>query len=58
MTQALAEYTESIFMPRHRKSVRPSAVHRSCPLHNFVTGGDNFTKLGINIKHDQTMCRD
>ena len=39
-------------------SVRPSAVHHSCPLHNFVTVGDNFTKLGTNIKHDQTTCRD
>ena len=39
-------------------SVRPSAVHHSCPLHNFVTVGDNFTKLGTNIKYDQTTCRD
>ena len=39
-------------------SVRPSAVHHSCPLHNFVTVGDNFTKLGTHIKHDQTTCRD
>ena len=39
-------------------SVRPSAVDHSCPLHNFATVGDNFTKLGTNIKHDQTTCRD
>ena len=39
-------------------SVRPSAVDHSCPLHNFDTVGDNFMKLGINIKHDQTTCRD
>ena len=59
------------FMPRHKKwrgimlyppnfcpSVRPSAVDHSCPLHNFDTVGNNFTKLGTNIKHDQKMCRD
>ena len=39
-------------------SVRPSAVDHSCPLHNFDTVRDNFTKLGRNIKHDQTTCRD
>ena len=39
-------------------SVRPSAVDHSCPLHNFDTFRDNFTKLGTNIKHDQTTCRD
>ena len=39
-------------------SVRPSAVHHSFPLHNFVTVGDNLTKLGTNIKQDQTTCRD
>ena len=39
-------------------SVRPSAVDHSCPLHNFDTVRDNFTKLGTNIKHDQTTCRD
>ena len=33
-------------------SVRPSAVDHSCPLHNFDTVRDNFTKLGIKIKHD------
>ena len=38
-------------------SVRPSATH-SCPLHNFDTVRDNFTKLGTNINHDQTTCRD
>ena len=35
-------------------SVRPSAVDHSCPLHNFDPVRDNFTKLGTNIKHDQT----
>ena len=39
-------------------SVRPSAVDHSCPLHNFDTVQDNFTKLGTNVKHDQTTCRD
>ena len=39
-------------------SVRLSAVDHSCPLHNFDTVRDNFTKLGTNIKHDQTTCRD
>ena len=39
-------------------SVRPSAVYHSCPLHNFDTVRDYFTKLGTNIKHDQTTCRD
>ena len=34
-------------------SVRPSVN----PLHNFDTVRDNFTKLGTNIKHDQTTCR-
>ena len=29
-------------------SVRPSAVEHSCPLHNFDTVLDNFTKLGTN----------
>ena len=41
-----------------RPSVRPSAVDHSCPLHNFDTVRDNFMKLGTNIKHDQTTCRD
>ena len=41
-----------------RPSVRPSAVDHSCRLHNFDTVRDNFTKLGTNIKHDQTTCRD
>ena len=41
-----------------RLSVRPSAVYHSCQLHNFDTVRDNFTKLGTNIKHDQTTCRD
>ena len=44
--------------PNKNITVRPSAVHHLCPLHNFVTIGDNFTKLGTNIKHGQTMCRD
>ena len=39
-------------------SVRPSAVEHSCPVHNFETVWDNFTKLGTNVKHDQTTCRD
>ena len=39
-------------------SIFPSAVEHSCPLHNFDTGRDNFSKLGTNINHDQTMCRD
>ena len=39
-------------------SVGPSAVDHSCPLHNFDTVRDNFMKLGTNIKHDQTTCRD
>ena len=39
-------------------SVRPSAVEHSCPVHNFDTIRDNFTKRGTNIKHDQTTCRD
>ena len=41
-----------------RPSVRPSAVDHSCRLHNFDTVRDNFTKLGTNIKPDQTACRD
>ena len=41
-----------------RLSVRPSAVDHSCPLYNFDTVQDNFTKLGTNVKHDQTTCRD
>ena len=39
-------------------SVRPSAVEHSCPVHNFDTVRDNFTKLGTNVKHNQTTCRD
>ena len=39
-------------------SVRPSAVDHSCPLYNFDTVQDNFMKLGTNVKHDQTTCRD
>ena len=41
-----------------RPSVRPSAVDHSCPLYNFDTVQDNFTKLGTNVKHDRTTCRD
>ena len=44
--------------PSVRPSVRPSAVDHSCPLYNFDTLQDNFTKLGTNVKHDQTTCRD
>ena len=44
--------------PPVRLSVRPSAIEHSCPLHNFDTVRDNFTKLGPNKKHDQTTCRD
>ena len=44
--------------PSVRPSVRPSAVDHSCPLYNFDTVQDNFTKLGTNVKHDQTTCRD
>ena len=44
--------------PSVRPSVRPSAVEHSCPVHNFDTVRDNFTKLGTNINHDQTTCRD
>ena len=40
-----------------RPYIRPSAVDHSCPLHNFDTVRDNFTKLGTNIKHDQTTCK-
>ena len=31
---------------RNFPSVCPSAVEHSCPLHNFDTIRDNFTKLG------------
>ena len=41
-----------------RPSVRPSAVEHSCPVHNFDTVRDNFTKFGTNVKHDQMTCRD
>ena len=60
----------ALIMPRHKKVagyyaiplsvcpfLPPSAVHL-CPLHNFDTVRDNFTKLGTNIKHDQATCRD
>ena len=39
-------------------SVHPSAVDHLCPLHNFDTVQDNLMKLGTNIKHDKTTCRD
>ena len=38
-------------------SVRPSAVEHPCPVHNFDTVRDNFTKLGTNVKHDQRLQR-
>ena len=44
--------------PSLRPPVRPSAVEHSCPVHHFDTVRDNFTKLGTNVKHDQTTCRD
>ena len=44
--------------PSVRPSVHPSAVEHSCPVHNFDTVRDNFTKLGTNVKHNQTTCRD
>ena len=44
--------------PPVRPSVRPSALDHSCPLYNSDTVQDNFTKLGTNVKHDQTTCRD
>ena len=31
-------------------SVHPSAVEHSCPVHNFDTVRDNFTKLGRKYK--------
>ena len=45
-------------IPSELLSVRPSVVDHSCPFHNFDTVRDNFTKLGTNIKRDQTTCRD
>ena len=33
-------------IPSELLSVRPSAVDQSCPLHNYDTVQDNFTKLG------------
>ena len=44
--------------PSVHPSVCPSAVDHSCPLHNFDTVRDNFTKLDTNIKHDHTTGRD
>ena len=29
-----------------------------CPLYNFKTVKDIFKKLGMNIDHHQTMCRE
>ena len=31
---------------------------KSCLLYNFDTVSANFAKLGTNIKHDWTTCRD
>ena len=42
-------------------SIRPSfrlSVYFSCPLHNSDTVQDIFMKLGTNINHHQTMCRE
>ena len=36
-------------------SVRPSAVEHLCPVHNFDTVRDNFTKLGTNINDVQRL---
>ena len=44
-----------------RPSVRPSArpsVNFLCPLHTSVTVQEIFMKLGTNINHRQTMCRE
>ena len=38
-------------------SICPS-VNFSCPLHKSVTVQDIFMKLGKNINHHQTMCRE
>ena len=38
-------------------SVHPS-VNFLCPLHNSDTVQDIFMKLGTNINHHQTMCRE
>ena len=43
--------------PDVRLSVRPT-VNFSCPLHNSDTIQDIFMKLGTNINHYQTMCRE
>ena len=45
-------------IPSELLSVCPSVVEHSCPVHNFDTVRNNFTKLGTNINHDQTTCRD
>ena len=43
--------------PSVRPSVRPSAVDHSCPLHNFDTVRDNFTKLGTNKSRPDDVQR-
>ena len=45
-------------VPSVRLSVRPLSVNFSCPLHNSDTVQDIFMKLGTNINHHQTMCRE
>ena len=40
-----------------RPSVCPSA-NFSCPFHNSDTIPDIFMKLGTNVNHHQTMCRE
>ena len=64
------ERTLSILYARRRRVVlyralRPSvclfvhpSVNFSCPLHNSDTVQDTFMKLGTNINHYQTMCRE
>ena len=48
-------------VPSVRLSVRMSVcpfVNFSCPLHNSDTVQDIFMKLGTNINHHQSMCRE
>ena len=48
-------------VPFVRPSVHPSvrqSVNFSCPLLNSDTVKDIFMKLGTNINHHQTMCRE
>ena len=44
-------------VPSVRSYVRPS-INFSCPLHNSDSVKDVFMKLGTNINHHQTMCRE